>query len=68
MRNEKLNQLNQRIMTLQSEVAAMTEQLTPNHPQVKRAQASLAAMEKKYEEEVEERSGKAGGGSSRRDR
>jgi succinoglycan biosynthesis transport protein ExoP len=51
VRNEKLNQLNQRIMTLQSEVAAMTEQLTPNHPQVKRAQASLSALERKYEEE-----------------
>jgi polysaccharide biosynthesis transport protein len=52
VRNEKLNQLNQRIMTLQSEIAAMTEQLTPSHPQVKRAQASLAAMEKTYEEET----------------
>src|SRR4051794_12693087 len=35
VRNEKLNQLNQRIMTLQSEVAAMSEQLTPSHPSVK---------------------------------
>jgi uncharacterized protein involved in exopolysaccharide biosynthesis len=52
VRNEKLNQLNQRIMTLQSEVAAMTEQLTPNHPQVKKAQASLATLEKRYEEEA----------------
>jgi succinoglycan biosynthesis transport protein ExoP len=52
VRNEKLNALNQRIMTLQSEIAAMTEQLTPNHPEVKRKQASLAAMEKNYEEEA----------------
>jgi polysaccharide chain length determinant protein (PEP-CTERM system associated) len=51
VRNEKLNQLNQKIMTLQSEVAALTEQFTPNHPTVRKAQASLAKYEKMYEEE-----------------
>ena len=51
VRNEKLNQLNQKIMTMQSEVAALTEQFTPNHPAVKKAQASLAKYEKMYEEE-----------------
>jgi polysaccharide chain length determinant protein (PEP-CTERM system associated) len=50
VRNEKLNQLNQRIMNLQSDIAAMTEQLTPNHPTIRRAQASLAAMEKQRQE------------------
>ena len=52
VRNEKLNQLNQKIMTLQSDVAALTEQFTPNHPMVKKAQASLAKYEKLYEEEA----------------
>jgi polysaccharide chain length determinant protein (PEP-CTERM system associated) len=50
VRNEMLNQLNQRIMNLQSEIAALTEQLTPNHPTIKRAQASLAALEKRRQE------------------
>jgi polysaccharide chain length determinant protein (PEP-CTERM system associated) len=50
VRNEMLNQLNQRIMNLQSEIAALQEQLTPNHPTIKRAQASLATMEKKRQE------------------
>jgi polysaccharide chain length determinant protein (PEP-CTERM system associated) len=54
VRNEKLNQLNQRIMNLQSEIAALTEQLTPNHPTIKRAQASLAAMEKQRQEAEKE--------------
>jgi polysaccharide chain length determinant protein (PEP-CTERM system associated) len=50
VRNEMLNQYNQRIMNLQSEIAALTEQLTPNHPTIKRAQASLATLEKKRQE------------------
>jgi polysaccharide chain length determinant protein (PEP-CTERM system associated) len=50
VRNEMLNQYNQRIMNLQSEIAALQEQLTPNHPTIKRAQASLATLEKKREE------------------
>jgi polysaccharide biosynthesis transport protein len=54
VRNEKLNQLNQRIMNLQSEIAALTEQLTPNHPTIKRAQASLTAMEKQRQEAEKE--------------
>ncbi len=54
VRNEKLNQLNQRIMNLQSEIAALMEQLTPNHPTIKRAQASLAALEKSRQEAEKE--------------
>ena len=54
VRNERLNQLNQRIMNLQSEIAALTEQLTPSHPTIKRAQASLAAMEKQRQEAEKE--------------
>lgn len=50
VRNENLNQLNQKIMNLQSDIAALQEQLTPNHPTIKRAQASLAALEKKRQE------------------
>ncbi len=47
VRNETLNQLNQRIMNLQSEIAALTEQLTPNHPTIKARMGSLAALEKR---------------------
>ena len=54
VRNEKLNQLNQRIMNLQSEIAALQEQLTPNHPTIRRAQASLTAMEKQRQEAEKE--------------
>jgi succinoglycan biosynthesis transport protein ExoP len=54
VRNEMLNQLNQRIMNLQSEIAALTEQLTPNHPTIKRAQASLAALERKRQDAEKE--------------
>jgi polysaccharide chain length determinant protein (PEP-CTERM system associated) len=50
VRNETLNQLNQRIMNLQSEIAALQEQLTANHPTIKRAEASLAAMQKRRQE------------------
>src|ERR1035437_7584931 len=32
VRNERLNQLNQKIMNLQSDIAALQEQLTANHP------------------------------------
>lgn len=54
VRNEKLNQLNARIMDLQSQIAAWQEQLTPNHPTIKRAQASLAAMERQRQEAEKE--------------
>ncbi|MCX6628512.1 MAG: hypothetical protein NTW28_12875, partial [Candidatus Solibacter sp.] len=47
VRNELLNQLNQRIMNLQSEIAALSEQLTPNHPTIKARQNSLATLEKR---------------------
>lgn len=58
VRNEYLNQLNSRIMTMQAEIAAMQEQLTPNHPTIKRAQASLATLEKKRLEAEKEDSEK----------
>jgi succinoglycan biosynthesis transport protein ExoP len=54
VRNEMLNQLNQRIMNLQSEIAALQEQLTPNHPTIKRAQASLAMLEKRRQDAEKE--------------
>jgi polysaccharide chain length determinant protein (PEP-CTERM system associated) len=54
VRNEYLNQLNQRIMNLQSEIAALQEQLTPNHPTIKRQQASLAALEKRRQDAEKE--------------
>jgi polysaccharide chain length determinant protein (PEP-CTERM system associated) len=54
VRNERLNQLNQRIMNLQSEIAALQEQLTPNHPTIKRAQASLSALERQRQEAEKE--------------
>jgi len=54
VRNERLNQLNQRIMNLQSEIAALQEQLTPNHPTIKRAQASLSARERQRQEAEKE--------------
>jgi TonB family protein len=48
--SESLVQLNQRILILRSEVAALSEQLTPNHPSIKRAQASLEALERRHED------------------
>ena len=37
-------------MNLQSEIAALQGQLTSNHPTIKRAQASLAALQKSRQE------------------
>jgi succinoglycan biosynthesis transport protein ExoP len=54
VRNEMLNQLNQRIMNLQSDIAALQEQLTPNHPTIKKAQASLATLEKRRQDAEKE--------------
>ena len=54
VRNEKLNQLNQRIMNAQAELAAYSEQLTPNHPTIKKVQAGLAALEKQRQEAEKE--------------
>ncbi|MEO8595916.1 MAG: hypothetical protein ABI759_21525 [Candidatus Solibacter sp.] len=50
VRNDYLSALNGRILTMQAEIAALQEQLTPNHPTIKRAQASLATLEKKRQE------------------
>ena len=66
VRNERLNQLNQRIMNLQSEIAALQEQLTPNHPTIKRAQASLLGLGETAPGSREGRPGKAGRRSGRR--
>jgi polysaccharide biosynthesis transport protein len=49
-RNDYLAGLNQRILTLQAEIAASQEQLTANHPTIKKQQASLAALEKRLQE------------------
>ena len=54
VRQLQLRQLQQRIENLRSEIAALTEQLTPNHPAIKRAQASLAALERRHEESQQE--------------
>src|ERR1035437_8061770 len=54
VRNERLNQLNQKIMNLQSDIAALQEQLTANHPTIRRAQASLANLEKQRQEAEKE--------------
>jgi polysaccharide chain length determinant protein (PEP-CTERM system associated) len=46
VRNERLNNLNLKIMDLQSRVAAMAEMWTKDHPDLKAAQAQLASLEK----------------------
>ena len=40
VRNEYLNNLNQKILSGQAEIAALEEMLTPNHPTIKKARAS----------------------------
>jgi polysaccharide chain length determinant protein (PEP-CTERM system associated) len=49
--NNKLDQLNQRIMDGKSMIAALNEMYTDAAPQVKKAKASLAALERQYQEE-----------------
>jgi len=46
VRNEKLNNLNLKIMDLESRVAAMSEVWTKDHPDLKSAQAQLASLQK----------------------
>jgi len=46
VRNEKLNNLNTRIMDMQSRIAAMGEMMTKDNPDMKAAQAQLASLEK----------------------
>jgi succinoglycan biosynthesis transport protein ExoP len=46
VKNERLNNLNLKIMDLQSRVAAMAEMWTKDHPDLKAAQAQLASLEK----------------------
>src|SRR5207244_9994091 len=50
VRNERLNHLNQRIMDAKSTVAAMSEMMTPDHPDLKKVQAQLASLEKQRAE------------------
>jgi succinoglycan biosynthesis transport protein ExoP len=50
VRNERLNNLNQRIMDKQSSVAAMAEMMTKDHPDLKQAQAQLASLERQKAE------------------
>jgi len=49
VRNERLNNLNLKIMDLQSRVAAMAEMWTKDHPDLKAAQAQLSSLEKQKE-------------------
>ena len=46
VRNEKLNNLNTRIMDMQSRIAAMSEMMTKENPDMKAAQAQLASLER----------------------
>jgi len=45
-----LNGLIQRMLAMQAEISAITEQLNPNHPTVKKAQAALEALERRRNE------------------
>jgi TonB family protein len=56
-RNEKLRELSRRIETLNSETAAMAEQLTENHPSLRRARESLAELERSYQAEEQPNEG-----------
>jgi uncharacterized protein involved in exopolysaccharide biosynthesis len=49
VRSNKLENLNNRIAEMKSQLAAALEMLKPTHPQIKRMQASLAVLEKEYE-------------------
>jgi polysaccharide chain length determinant protein (PEP-CTERM system associated) len=51
VRNNKLDQLNQRIMDAKSQLAALLEMYTDAAPAVKQMRAKLAAVEKEYQEE-----------------
>jgi polysaccharide chain length determinant protein (PEP-CTERM system associated) len=51
VRNNKLDQLNQRIMDAKSQLAALLEMYTDAAPSVKQMRARLASMEKEYQEE-----------------
>jgi polysaccharide chain length determinant protein (PEP-CTERM system associated) len=49
--NNKLDNLNQRIMDMKSQIAALKEMYTDVAPAVKAAKAKLAALDKEYQEE-----------------
>lgn len=51
VRNNKLDQLNQRIMDNKSQLAALLEMYTDAAPAVKQMRARLSAVEKEYQEE-----------------
>ncbi len=46
VRNERLNNLNQRIMDQKAKVEAWSEMMTKDHPDLRQAQAQLASLEK----------------------
>jgi succinoglycan biosynthesis transport protein ExoP len=54
VRNNRLDQLNQRMLDLQSGLAAAKELYTANHPQIKKIEASLSAMEREYDKAQKE--------------
>jgi polysaccharide biosynthesis transport protein len=51
VRNNKLDQLNQRLMDAKAGLAAAMEQFTPTHPRIKQIQATVSNLEKQYEDE-----------------
>jgi polysaccharide biosynthesis transport protein len=48
VKNQKLQELNQRIMDGRAALAAAQEKYTPNHPDIKAAVAVLASLEKQF--------------------
>lgn len=48
VKNQKLQELNQRIMDGRAALAAAQEKFTPSHPDIKGAKAVLASLEKQY--------------------
>ena len=51
VRNNKLEQLNQRLIEAQNSLASAKEIYTANHPQLKKLQTQLANLEKQFEDE-----------------
>jgi succinoglycan biosynthesis transport protein ExoP len=54
VRNNRLDALNQRMLDLQSSLAAAKELYTPSHPQIKKIEASLKALEGEYDKAQKE--------------
>jgi len=51
VRNNKLDQLNQRLMDAKANLAAAMEQFTPTHPRVRQLQITVQNYEKQFEDE-----------------